>query len=427
MLLTPEAILRQAAEQFGTPCFVYLLDHALARIDALRRAFSDRFHLSYSVKANPNRALLDKLRPGLESLDVSSGGELIAALEAGWSAEALTFVGPAKQDWELDLALARGCGCLVVESLDELRRLAKLAAARKQTAKVAVRVNPIDIPKGFGVAMANRATQFGIDEELLDKALEELKQLPQVHFAGFHIYAGAQCLNNESLCENFANYARIFREFSARHELRPQQLIFGSGFGIPYHPGEQPLDLAQVSQAVNPLLDQLRDDPATSAAKLVLELGRYLIGEAGYYLTSVVGAKSTRGREILILDGGMNHQLAASGHLGSVIRRNYPIFPLKPQPPDEQKIKYTLMGPLCTNIDMLGQNVELGPMQRGDLIAVGCSGAYGLTASPVHFITHRPPREILAESAGEKTILKEISADGTLGRPPAWPPQEENG
>lgn len=423
----PEALLRQAAEQFGTPCYVYLLDHARARMDALRRAFSERFRISYSVKANPNRALLRQLRPGLESLDVSSGGELLVALEADWPAEALTFVGPAKQDWELRLALERGCGCLVAESVGELRRLAEMAAKRRQTAPVAVRVNPCEMPKGFGIAMADRASQFGIDEECLDEALKELASLKHTRFVGFHIYAGAQCLNNASLIENFTNYARIFREFSARHNLRPRQLIFGSGFGIPYHQAEQPLDLEQVAQAVNPLLDELRAHPATAEAEPVLELGRYLIGEAGYYVISVVATKSTRGREMLILDGGMNHQLAASGHLGSVIRRNYPIFRLAPSLPDEQLKSYTLMGPLCTNIDMLGQHVELGPMRRGDLLAIGCSGAYGLTASPVHFITHRPPREILVEGEGEQASFTEITAEGTLGRPPSWPPREEHG
>ena len=418
-----QEILREAAALFGTPSYVYWMDGILERIAEVRRAFGNRLGISYAVKANPNRALLRRLKEHVEHLDVSSGGELIVASEAGWDPCSFTFVGPGKTDRELRLAAEGECGVIVAESEEELERLDQIGAERGKALPVVLRVNPKMVPKGYGVSMAMRPTPFGIDEEALDTVLERCGSLAHLQFQGFHVYAGTQCLNNESIAENFANCARIFREASHRHHLRPRRLIFGSGFGIPYHEREEPIALAAIAELSNPVFDQLREDPATREAALSLELGRYLVGEAGVYLTTVIRKKQSRGKEFLILDGGMNHHLAASGNLGSVIKRNYPIRCLNTGRLASGKGKQELVGNLCTSIDSLGRDVDLGPVEAGDILAVGCSGAYGLTASPLHFITHEPPKEILVETRDGRPVMRDITLDGPVARPPAWAPQ----
>jgi len=416
-----QQVLLEVSRKFGTPCYVYFWDHVVGRVESLRSAFGESIRVSYAVKANPNRALLRRLRDRVDHLDISSGGEFLVASEAGHDAASFTFVGPAKADWELHLAAQRGCGCFVVESDEELSRLNCLGSRVQKVLPVAVRVNPAHLPKGYGVSMAMRATQFGIDEECLDPVLERLAGLEHIRLEGFHVYAGTQCLNNDSIAENLENCARIFLETSRRHDTYPRRLIFGTGFGIPYHDRDRPISLQSIAARTKPVFDRLRQDSHTGDAEISFELGRYLVGEAGFYLVTVLAKKSTRGREILLLDGGMNHHLAASGNLGGVIKRNYPVRRITPGADGAETKRYDLAGNLCTNVDTLGRDVELSPCDRGDVLAFGGSGAYGLTASPVHFISHRPPKEIAVAGCNGKAVFTDVTADGTLAAPPAWP------
>jgi diaminopimelate decarboxylase len=417
----PDGVLLEIARQFGTPCYVYFPDRALARIQEIRARFQNLVGVSYAVKANPNRALLRRLQPAVDHLDVSSGGEILVAREAGFDPAHFTFVGPAKTDWELRLALEVGCGRIVVESVAEMERLNALTAERGGTCAVILRINPTDLPQGYEVSMSMRATPFGIDEENLDEALESLKTLRSLSFHGFHIYAGAQCLKNESIVENIENCARIFREFSERHSLQPRNLIFGSGFGIPYHERDEPIDLAMIAERTLPIFQSLRNNARTSDAELSLELGRWLVGEAGCYLSSVVRVKTSRGARIAILDGGMSQHLAASGNLGGVAKRNYPIFRVTPEREGDPNQAWDLSGCLCTNNDSLGEAVQLGSLEPGDVIGVASSGAYGLSFSPVHFTTHPPPWEIFVEEIEGRTVFTDATREGTVVRPPVWP------
>lgn len=413
--------LSEIAARFGTPCYAYFPDVAIERVRLIRDVFSSLVGVSFAVKANPNRALLDLLRPEVQHLDVSSGGEILLGLDAGFAPGDFTFVGPAKADWELDLALEKGCGQIVVESVGEMQRLNGLAAKRGARPRVVLRINPESVPKGYGVAMSMRSTQFGIDEEKVDEAISALGSLEHLDFYGFHIYAGTQCLKNDSIVANFENCARIFLSFSERHDLRPGNLIFGSGFGIPYHDKDQPIDLGYIAEQTRPIFDRLRGDARTGGAEINLELGRYVIGEAGYFLASVLSTKTSRGTHIAMLDGGMNQHLAASGNLGGVLKRNYPVFRVSPLCEGDAEMAWDLAGNLCTNVDSLGRGVQLGPLEPGDLVGIASSGAYGLTSSPVHFISHRPPLEILATETGGGFTYADITASGIIARPPAWP------
>jgi diaminopimelate decarboxylase len=393
-------LLEKIAAEHGTPCFVYFVDEVRERIDSLRRVFGGRFQVSYAVKANPNPALLQRLRDGVDLLDISSGGELSLALRNEWPAERLSFTGPGKRDEELRAAVENRVGEHVVESVDEARSLDRMASnlPRGERQRILVRVAPKKLPRGFGVRMAGKPCQFGIDEEDIDSALEEILRLPYLDFRGFHIYSGTQCLDAAAIAANYEIFIDLFRRISVDHDQRPDKLVFGSGIGIPYHDDDEPVDLAELARRVNPALDSLRADSRFRDAVCVIETGRYLVGEAGVYVTRVLRTKRSKGVDIAICDGGMNHHLAACGHLGGMLHRNYRMFKVSSEASDGAEKTYDLVGPLCTTIDRLGHGVELPALSQGDLIAIRSSGAYGPTVSPLHFISHAPPKEILVET-----------------------------
>ncbi len=404
-------LLSKCADQFGTPAYCYALDGIRSQAARIREAFSNRFALSYAVKSNPNPSLLAALREIADKVDVSSGGEIELALAAGWSAGQISFTGPGKTRSELEQAVKADIEYVIVESLDEARLLDEACAATGASREILLRISPKKMPRGFGINMAGKPTQFGIDEEEIEPAMTELTRLKRLALKGFHIYSGTQCLQAEAVVENLSIFTEIFRSVCTRHDITPDCLIFGSGFGIPYHENDLPLDLEEVAAGTMPVLDALQDDDRFRSTKLVLELGRFLIGESGFFLTRVIRIKESRGASLAICDGGMHHHLAACGHLGSVLHRNYRISNLSAElrgnGPAERK--YELVGPLCTSIDTLGHGVALPETRIGDVLLVESSGAYGLSSSPIHFISHSPPVEILVDSSKKPADLRDIS------------------
>ena len=396
-LLEAQALDRQlaeAADRFGTPAYVYSADAAETRLAHLRDHFGRWFAVSFAVKSNPNPALLVWMRERLDTLDISSGGEFALARQAGWEPARISFTGPAKREAELRAAIAGGLGELVLESLREAELADAIAAELGVVQPVLVRLAPARVPKGFGDQMAGRPSPFGIDVEEAAETLPRIAALPNLRLIGLHIYSGTQCLKPEAICENWRIFMQVFAETCAALDLAPEKLIFGSGLGIPYHPGDSELDLAAIAAEIGPELDAfVARFPRT---RLVLELGRYLVGPAGWFVTRVVAVKQSRGSRIAICDGGLNANLAASGNFGMVLRRNYVMHRVGgdengARPEEKQDIS----GPLCTSIDKLGGGVLLPRLEPGDLLAIHACGAYGPTASPLYFISHPLPVELL--------------------------------
>ncbi|MEP3332259.1 type III PLP-dependent enzyme [Sedimentitalea sp.] len=389
-----DACLTEAAQKFGTPSYVYLTEAIDRRLAEIRAAFGPDFALSYAMKCNPNPGLLSWLAGRIEFLDVSSIGELRLGRQAGWEPARASFTGPGKRNAEIAEAIESGVGELILENLREAIVANRIAGEIGRVQDVLIRLAPSRVPKGFGDHMAGRPSPFGIDIEDSAEQLPRIFALPHLTVVGLHIYSGTQCLKPEAICENYRIFMSIFRDICEAHDLSPQKLVFGSGLGIPYHPGDVPLELNKVADGIRAELQTFCAEPRFSDTRLILELGRYLIGEAGYFLTGVVGIKESRGQRIVICDGGMNNHLPASGHFGMVIHRNYRMHRVGGGEGEE---KVNLVGPLCTSIDRLANAVALPPLDEGDVVAVHCSGAYGLTASPIHFISHAYPREILVE------------------------------
>lgn len=401
-----DAVLMEVARSYGTPAFVYFTSAIAERAAELRAAFENRFLLSFAVKSNPNPSLLHWLKDHVDLLDISSIGEFRVARKAGWEPSRLSFTGPGKRDFELSEALEGNLGELIVESVREAVAADRIARAMGKVQDIMIRIAPASVPKGFGDQMAGRPSPFGLDVEQLDEELPQILALPNLRLAGFHIYSGTQCLKAGAICENYRNFIGIFRETAAKFDLRPAKLVFGSGLGIPYHAGDSALDLQNIAEGINSELDALKAEPRFAETRLILELGRYLVGQAGYFLTRVVSVKESRGTRIGICDGGMNNHLPASGHFGMVIHRNYLMHKVGGGA-DEEKVD--LSGPLCTSIDRLARGVMLPRVGEGDLIAIHNSGAYGPSASPLHFISHTAPREILVENGEPHDVTCDFS------------------
>ena len=409
-----------AAREHTTPAYLYFADEIDARMDLLRDSFGG-WGISFAVKSNPNRALLARLAGRCDHLDISSGGELLHALEAGWDASRFTFVGPAKTDWELDLAVRTGCGYVVCESLDEVERLGAAAKSHGAAQKILLRVNPLEVPKGFGVAMSGRSTAFGIDEEHIDDVVPAAVAVEGVELVGFHVYAGSNCLDEDALVLNLEWTAALFERLLTTHDVRAELLVFGSGFGIPYRDGADPLDPHAIGRRSADTVRRLRALPQATDAHLSLEIGRYIVGEAGLFVTEVLGYKEARKGPVVILDGGMNHHLAALNQVGAVVPRPWPMTAVAADGTDlpGEVSPHDLAGPLCTPVDTFGRGIELPRPAPGDLVVITVSGAYGPSYSPLGFISHRPPRELLVEGVGDALTVSDITLEGPAGPPPA--------
>jgi len=258
-----------------------------------------------------------------------------------------------------------------------------------------MRINPLEVPRGFGARMSGRHSQFGVDEEEAPATIAAIARLPGLRLVGFHCYAATNCLQAPVLGENLRLTAALFRRLTDAAGIRPELLIFGAGFGVPYFEGEAELDLDAVAATAIPLADALRGEPAFAETRLMLELGRWIVAPAGTLLTRIVRTKLSRGTEIRILDAGFNAHMAACGMLGGAFRRHWPIANLSN--PDGPPERVDLVGPLCTTLDHVATDVTLPSPRQGDLLAIGMSGAYGLTASPTRFISHPEPREFVLE------------------------------
>ena len=382
---------RLAARVGATPFFAYEREMITQRVASVRSALPAGIQLSYAVKANPMPALLQHMSGLVDGFDVASGGELRHALDTRTPAARISFAGPGKTTAELAQAVAAGV-TIELESATELTRVSQISESLGIQARVAIRVNPDFTVRGAGMRMGGGPQQFGIDAELVPAVLADLAAA-ELDFQGFHVFAGSQNLRADSICEAQRRTVDLVIELAAGAPGPVRYLNLGGGFGIPYHERDRALDIAPIGANLAELM-ATKVGPRLPAARVVIELGRYLVGEAGVYLTRVIDRKQSRGKTFLIVDGGMHHQLAASGNFGQVIRRNYPIA-VASRMYEEPAETVTVVGCLCTPLDLLGTDVVLPRAQIGDLIAVFQAGAYGLTASPTAFLGHPGPAEIL--------------------------------
>ncbi len=373
-----------------TPLFVYSSDHLRQRVADLRSAMPERLAIHYAMKANPFGPLLALMNGLVDGFDVASGGELELALAAGVAAGRISFAGPGKRDRELERAISLGV-TLNCESEGEVERAIAIGAKLGITPRLAVRVNPSFDLKGSGMKMGGGAKQFGVDAERVPALVKRIIAAG-AEWRGFHIYAGSQALSAEAIIAMQVQMLALTAELTDAVGVSPPHVNLGGGFGIPYFPGDQAVDIQAVGAALGAAFDAL---PANLAnTHFCIELGRFLVGEAGVYLTRIVDRKISHGETFLITDGGLHHQLAASGNFGTVIRRNYPVAIATKFDAEAEEVA-SVVGCLCTPLDRLSDSAHLPRADVGDLVAIFCAGAYGASASPANFLGQGPAKEIL--------------------------------
>jgi diaminopimelate decarboxylase len=335
-------------------------------------------------------AIVQHMAGLVDGFDLASAGEMKVALDTTMSAENISMAGPGKRPQELMQAVAAGI-TINIESFHELETIASVSEQSGIQAQIAVRINPAFELKASGMKMGGGPKQFGIDEELLPDALKRIKEL-NLDFKGFHIYSGSQNLKAESIIEAQQKSIDLAINLSGYYPAPIKKLNIGGGYGIPYFPGETPLDTRQVGDALAKAMAKFK--ALNPQAEVIIELGRYLVGEAGIYVCQVLDKKISRGQIFLMVNGGLHHHLAASGNFGQVIRKNYPVaIGNKMNNPEKETVN--IVGPLCTPLDILADKMELPAAEIGDLVVIYQSGAYGYTASPHQFLSQPEAEQLL--------------------------------
>ena len=373
-----------------TPLFVYSRDLIERRVAALRAAMPDRLKINYAIKANSFQSVLRVMSELCDGLDIASGGELDMVRETGFDLLRVSFAGPGKRDAELENAIASGV-TLNLESEGEAKRALAIAERLGKTPRLAIRVNPDFELKGSGMKMGGGAKPFGLDAERVP-ALAKLIIDAGCEWRGLHIFTGSQALDADAIADTQRQVLELADRIGREIGIPLPKLNMGGGYGIPYFYGDQPLDIAAVGARLEERFADLPDGLAE--AELFIELGRYLVGEAGVYLTRIVDRKVSHGETYLVTDGGLHHQLAASGNFGTVVRRNYPVAIANRFAGEPTEIA-NIVGCLCTPLDRLADKAHVPHADVGDIVAVFCAGAYGASASPSAFLGQGPAAEIL--------------------------------
>ncbi len=380
------------AERVGeTPFFAYDRSLLTARVAELRAALPAAVNLSYAIKANPMPAVVHHLSGLVDSFDVASALELRTALNTTLPPQHISFAGPGKGIAELRQAVAAGV-TVELESGTEAQRVVEIGQQLGIRPRVAIRVNPDFDIKGSGMRMGGGSQQFGIDAEKVPELLKKFSE-DDLDVLGFHVFAGSQNLHADVLAQAQRNTVDLVLRLADSVAWPVRYLNLGGGFGIPYFEKDVPLDLSLIGENIADLL-ATKIGPQLPAARVVVELGRYIVGECGVYVTRIIDRKESRGRTYLVVDGGLHHQLAASGNFGQVIRRNYPVA-IGNRMDEVPSETASVVGKLCTPLDLLGDRVELPAAEIGDLVVVFQAGAYGRTASPTAFLSHPEPPEVV--------------------------------
>ncbi|MBV9624346.1 MAG: type III PLP-dependent enzyme [Acidobacteria bacterium] len=392
----------QIAATCGTPLYLYDQSTFLAQLRRLRQALPEAIEIYYSVKANPNPKIISIFVERGCGCEIASGGEYVLARRAGAAPEKIVFAGPGKGREELEHVIAHGIGEIHLESFDEMALAEEFAENLGERVSVALRINP-STASGGGLLMGGQPTAFGFEEESLPEVLAGLARCPHLRLRGVHLYTGTQILDAQALLAHWRHALTIARQTAELRQEPVRTIDLGGGLGIPYFAHEKELDLEALSSGAQALVRDAHSDRWLEHSRFVVEPGRFLAGPAGLYVARARSVKSCRGTTFVVLDGGMNHNLAASGNLGQVVRRDYPIVNLSRREGAESTV--VVVGPLCTPIDTLGRKVRMSSPRTGDLIAVLQSGAYGMTASPLEFLGHPTPAEVLV-GAGQYEVIR---------------------
>lgn len=399
------------AARYGTPTYVYEGDQLIDNLAALRAALHPCLEVFYSLKANPNRGVYDVLRSAGACAEVSSLAELRVVLAAGTDPGDVIFLGPGKSEEEIAACIEAGIYALVCESLPELEQIDRAAECRGVRQRVLLRINPAYRVTGSRLTMGGQPRQFGIDEAAVLEAGRALGRYRHADVAGVQVYLGTRILEPDVVVRNTDYIFSLAERIAAATGIRLDATDVGGGLGVAYFDGEEDLDIAALAKGFNPLVEQFR--AAHPDTRIILESGRYLTARGGTYLVRVRYVKRSMGENFAVTDGGTHHHMAAVG-IGSFVKRNFPVELLsRSAEPDSA---WNVTGPLCTPNDTLAKAVRLPELAEGDLLGVRRSGAYGPSASPVYFLSHGHPAEVMLLRGQSYLVRRRDTVDDVLAR-----------
>lgn len=383
---------QQIKKEFGTPTYLYSLDKINQQYHRIRKSLSNRCDVFYSMKANPLLAICQFFASQKAGCDVSSKNELLTAIQAGFKASNIIFVGPGKSVDELTLCVQKKIKCIVCESIDEILMVNEIARSHSVMTSVMIRLNPEFLVDHAPIKMSGVATQFGITVSQFEADYQKILSCEYINLCGIHIYNGSRILNEKSIALNVGNILKCADHLSRQYKIQWQYIDIGGGFGVPYFENERHLNLKTVLTEINNLFKQYNQShPRT---QFIIELGRYLVAESGIMIASVITTKINHEKNFAIIDAGMHCHFSSTG-LNSFVQRNFPADHVSQNPINNNKITYQITGPLCTPGDVLLRDVEFTKINKGDFIILSNVGAYGYTASPIRFLSHDAPAEVL--------------------------------
>lgn len=382
-------MLMKLTEEFGTPLYVFNGDEISETYDTMIEQLGEGIEIFYSVKANPSLGICQLLKSRGSGIEVASSGELKLAIQAGFEPHKIIFSGPGKTIDELKYAVETGIASIIAESVSELEKLERLATENNCNINVGIRLNPsYDFPNAK-IKMSGSGKQFGIDGDTLSEVIEMLKKQPHLKLVCLHTYLGTQIFDYEQLLAHVSNLLEIARQIIEEHDIDLKIIDFGGGFGIPYFGEGTRFDFHNFAQGLRDIYQ--KNESICKGRRLIFESGRYLLAESGYFLTQILYKKRSKGTVFLVTDGGMNHHVLSTFR-GRQMRNNFPVHILGKT--GEKEI-VTIAGPLCTPDDIIGRDVEAVVAEQGDIVCIPKSGAYGRSFSPVNFLGHPGPTEVL--------------------------------
>ena len=405
------------AERFGTPFYVYDLDVVSRQVAMLCAVLPPSFDLAYAVKANPNLAVLRHLGDLGLGADVASGGELRHAMRAGIPADRIVFTGPGKRDEELVAAVDAGVRAVTVELPGELRRLARIAEGLGCRQPVLLRVAVSEAARMERVRLVgdDGAGKFGMDAADVPTTADEALASSWLELLGLHAFGASNVLDATAIVSHVEATIRAAAGLATATGFPLRLVDVGGGLGVPYESGELELDLAAVGLWLAALASRLRADPATTHARILLEPGRFLLGQAGAYVARVVDRKAVGGHHVVILDGGIHHVLRPA-----LVGQEHRVRVLTgraagPAASNAQRFPVTVAGPLCSGLDVFTQSAVMALPDPGDLVAVLDVGAYGATESMPFFLSHPLPPEIALRDGEAWVTRPRIEPETWLG------------
>lgn len=387
------SFLVKSVEQFGTPQFVYDSQIIREKFKALQSALPRKVKIHYSLKANPVSAIAALFKTLGAGVEVASEGEMAIAFHAGFQPTEILVIAPGKTDSFLCSAVDSDVKAIVCESIGELNRLAQIASGRSKIIRVALRLNPQFPVRGGRMRMAGGSSQFGLENQNWLQALKVLEESENLRLVGLHCYLGTQFIYADDIAANTRNILGLFEAFMGCFSESLEFLNIGGGYGVSYSDKQPPFEIEDLKKTLLPVLENF--ETRYPSLTILVEAGRFLVAESGSFVTRILDVKDSKGQSYAISDGGTNC-FAAAGGQGGFFRTDFPIEVIPRSSTSYTSTRtYNLVGPLCTPGDILALDRPLPEIAPGDLLVIRKAGAYGPSASPIGFLSHGHPCEVL--------------------------------